>query len=389
MSYFFIVTEYLLFAIIGLQSWYFLIFALAGLLPRKLKSKPDADPVYFAVLIPAYKEDKVIIDTARAALSIDYPRDKYRTIILADQCKPETIAQLNDIGVEVLEVFFENSTKAKSVNKGLELLNENPPEAIVILDSDNHMATDFLKKASATFRAGYPIIQGHRTAKNKNTPFALLDAANEEIGNHIFRKGHRVLGLSSALIGSAMVFDFELYKKYMADILDVAGEDKLLELNLLRDGQVIEYLQGAYVYDEKVSNSQTFGKQRTRWIGAQLYFLKNYFFDGLRLLVTRGNIDYFDKCFQMALVPKVMMIALLGFLGVVSWFWSALLPWWQLMLVHYAAMLISVPKSLYNRDLVTAIFNIPKAVFTLIFSILRINKKTASTFEVTEKGQDK
>ena len=389
MTYLLNTIEYVLYIIMGLQACYFFIFAIAGLFPRKLKSNKEAAPVNFGVLIPAYKEDKVIIDTAKAALSIDYPRDKFRVIVLADQCKPETISQLKEVGVEVLEVFFENSTKAKSVNKGLELLSENPPEAIVILDSDNHMATDFLRRASETFRAGYRIIQGHRTAKNTNTPFAILDAANEEIGNHIFRKGHRVLGLSSALIGSGMVFDFMIYKNYMADILDVAGEDKLLELNLLRDGQVIEYLQGAYVYDEKVSNSQTFGKQRTRWIGAQLYFLKNYFFEGLKLLFTKGNLDYFDKCFQMALVPKVMMIALLGVLGFISWFWSALLPWWQLMLLHYIAMLVSVPKKLYNRNLIAAIFNIPKAVFALIFSILRINKKTASTFEVTEKGQDK
>ena len=250
------------------------------------------------------------------------------------------------------------------------------------------MSEDFLLRASQAYRAGYKIVQGHRTAKNKNTPFALLDAANEEIGNHIFRTGHRTLGLSSALIGSGMVFDYQLYKSYMADIHDVAGEDKLLEVNLLRDGHVIEFMKGAYVYDEKVANSQTFGKQRTRWIGAQLYFLKHYFLEGVKKLITKGNIDFFDKCFQMALIPKLFLIAILGVLGLASLLWD-IRPWWQLMAVHYLAMLISVPRSLYNKNLLQALFNIPKAVFALVGSILRINSKTASTFEVTEKGQDK
>jgi hypothetical protein len=49
-------------------------------------------------------------------------------------------------------------------------------------------------------------VQGHRTAKNTNNSWAILDAISEEINNNIFRKGHRVLGLSSAIIGSGMAF---------------------------------------------------------------------------------------------------------------------------------------------------------------------------------------
>src|SRR5690606_40838846 len=97
------------------------------------------------------------------------------------------------------------------------------------------MEHDFLEKINVAYQAGHKVIQGHRTAKNQQTTFALLDAINEEIGNSIFRKGHRVLGVGSALIGSAMAFDFEYFKSLMADIEDVAGEDKLIELKVFKD----------------------------------------------------------------------------------------------------------------------------------------------------------
>ncbi len=379
--------ELIFYVIIGMQVFYFFVFAVAGLAPHDLRIRKNQPLTKIAVLIPGYKEDKIIIDTARQALEIDYPKDLYRVIVLADSFQPQTLDALRKIGAEVLEVQFDHSTKAKSINKGLEYMENDPPEAVVILDSDNVMAHFFLRKISDAFKSGYSIIQAHRTAKNKNTPMAILDAANEEIGNHIFRKGHRNMGLSSALIGSGMVFEYGLYKKYMSRITDTAGEDKLLEMLLLKDGHTIEFYENAFVYDEKVSTTRNFGKQRTRWLGAQWYFFKHFFFDGLKNLLLKGNVDYFDKCFQMALIPKVLLIGLLGIIGLVNFFTDWLTYNWVLLTsLYYAAMFVSVPIRLYNRDLLRAIAHIPVAIFALVGSILRINKKTATHFEVTEKG---
>lgn len=380
--------ELVFFVLIGIQVFYFFVFAVAGLAPHELRISRNQPFTRFAVLIPGYKEDKIIVDTALKALEIDYPKEMYRVIVLADSFQPQTIDALKKTGAEVVEVKFDHSTKAKSINKGLEYLENNPPEAIVVLDSDNVMAHFFLRKISDAFKSGYKIIQAHRTAKNKNTPMAILDAANEEIGNHIFRKGHRNMGLSSALIGSGMIFEYKLYKKYMSKITDTAGEDKLLEMLLLKEGHTIEFYENAFVYDEKVSSTKNFGKQRTRWLGAQFYFLKHFFLDGMKDLLLKGNVDYFDKCFQMALIPKVLLIGLMGILGladyITDWFTY---NWLLLSALYFSAMLISVPASLYNKDLLRAIAHIPIAIFALIGSILRINKKTATHFEVTEKGQ--
>ena len=78
-------------------------------------------------------------------------------------------------------------------------------EIVMILDADNIMAPGCLEKVNAAFHAGLAM-QCHRTAKNKNTPVALLDAMSEEININLFRRGPSVAGLSAAPIGPGMAF---------------------------------------------------------------------------------------------------------------------------------------------------------------------------------------
>tara|TARA_R110002072_G_scaffold97726_6_gene214854 strand:- start:3004 stop:4194 length:1191 start_codon:yes stop_codon:yes gene_type:complete len=382
------ILEYLFLFIIGIQVIYFFLFSFGSLFKFKaLIQEPGLGKKNkMVVIIPGYKEDKIIIDTAKNALVQNYPKELYEVIICADSFSQTTIDELKKLDVTVMEVAFENSTKAKSVNKALELSSDSKPDIAVILDSDNIMAPDFLEKMNQAYNQGLKVIQGHRTAKNQNTSFSLLDAINEEIGNSIFRKGHRVWGVSSALIGSGMAFDFQYFKSIMSDIEDVAGEDKLVELKVLKERETIEYIEDALVYDEKVSNAQNFSKQRTRWVGVQIYFFKNYFWDGFKELVSKGNIDYFDKVFQMFLIPKVLLIGLLGFLGLLSLFTPLHEAWTNFMIIYFLSLLLAVPRRFYNKRLLIAVLNIPKAIIFMVLGILKIRKSTASKFEVTEKS---
>ncbi len=80
------------------------------------------------------------------------------------------------------------------------------------------MAKGFLNEVNVAFDLGAKVVQAHRTAKNLNTPFAFLDACNEEINNHIYRKGHAAIGLSPALIGSGMAFEYNYLHNLLKDL---------------------------------------------------------------------------------------------------------------------------------------------------------------------------
>ena len=303
----------------------------------------------FLVLIPAYKEDIVIVNVAIDALKQDYPQDLYDVYVIADQLKPETIETIRAASVNVVTVSFNISTKAKSINEGIIAAGENY-DAVVILDADNLMDYDFLSRSNELMNGGAIAIQGHRVAKNTESTFSILDAISEEINNTVFRKGHVALGLSSALIGSGMALEYHIYKKIMAKA-DTFAEDKELEFKLILNRNPIEYMDGVNIYDEKVSKPNVFVNQRSRWLAFQLIYAKRFLFDAFVELIARKNFDFFDKVMQQMLPPRIILLGLtfiFGFLSII--FNSGILyyAWLIQTVICIIGILLAIPKQFYN-----------------------------------------
>lgn len=353
---------------------YLFVFAIAGLFYKPIKYGHSANLRKFAVFIPGYKEDKIILDVAKKALEQDYPSEYFDVIIIADSFKKETVDKLKELPIKVNEVYFEKSSKAKSLNKTMEMLSDEY-EVALVLDADNIMANDFINQMNQAFNQGFIAVQGHRLAKNTNTHFAVLDALSEEINNHIFRRGHRVLGLSAALIGSGMAFDYQLYKSLMRQI-DSFGEDKELEHKLLQKKIHIEYLDKALVYDEKIAESHVFVTQRTRWIANQLNYASKYFSEGVKELI-HGNVDFFDKIIQHLIPPRIFILGFLSIIFIFSLIFNTI-SWnyaWGIQWILCAlTLLISVPKRLFTVKTVVALFYLPLGFLLMLVSLSKINQ---------------
>ncbi|GHB49751.1 glycosyltransferase [Mongoliitalea lutea] len=379
---------YSLFIFLFIQVIYLLIFSIAGHFYVEKNRNSTDQYSSFVIYIPSYKEDAVILDTAKKALTIDYPKQKFHIVVIADSLKKETIAQLSEMPLEVVEVSFEKSTKAKALNKALDV-NKKEFDYAIVFDADNVADSQYLHQMNQAFAKGYQVVQGKRTAKNKNNELAILDGISEGINNHIFRKGHRVLGLSSAIIGSAMGLEFNLYKKVLRQLTAVGGFDKEMELYLLKNKIVVGYAESAIVYDEKVQKVEVLENQRKRWLSAQLNYFKKHFFSGFTELFTKGNVDYFDKVFQMALLPRVVLIGVLPIVCLLSLFPGngPSLPLSILLLsLGYIAIIISVPREFVNKQLFKAILKLPLSIlriFKLLFKLKGANK----TFIHTPHGE--
>lgn len=377
------IIEILVFSYLAFAVVYISVFGFASLFSQKIE-KPLTDKMRkFAVLIPGYKEDLVIVDVAKDALEQDYPSDLYEVIVIADSFKPETLDKLRKLPIRLEVVSFEVSKKSKALNTCMAAIGDDYDIAM-ILDADNLMEHDVLRKINKAFNRGFLAVQGHRMAKNTNTSFAILDAISEEINNTIFRKGHRVLGLSSALIGSGMGVDYTIYKSMMAEI-DSVGEDKELEMRLLRNGYTIEYVEDAHIYDEKTSKPDVFVNQRRRWIAAQLLHFKAYFFPGLKELIKTGNFDFFDKVLQMIQPPRILLSGVLFLLSLSSgivyffeldsisqWFSLGFFYWLILFLLTAITLMIAVPHKFYNKKTFKALLSLPYGFILMILSLLRI-----------------
>lgn len=373
---FYCAAAYLLFNCI-----YFLFFAVAGHLKiKEAQHTPVTTYRKICLLIPAYREDIVILETTQAALRHAYDGE-VATYVIADGLQAATIKTLRQQGANVIEVNFEKSTKGKALLEALRVIPPNLYDVAVVLDVDNIMGTGVLLEINKAFASGYKVVQTHRTAKNIDTAFALLDACNEEISNHIFRKGHFALGMSPSLVGSGMAFDFSYFRKLLTGIGETVGEDKEIDYRILKDQEKICYLNKAFVYDEKIENAKVFTQQRTRWISTQLEYLKKYTVQGFVHLIRHGNTGFFDKVLQTLLLPKVLLIGCLGIFFILSlivpfgppvWFWAILV------LALSAALLIALPGYLYNRKLGAAILHLPWALVCMCAALFRLNKTKTS-----------
>src|ERR1044071_5462533 len=102
----------ILFVYLVINTLYFFIITIAGLVYRQPKYGINEKKKRIAVLIPSYKEDHIIVNTARRAAEHDYPKDSFDVFVAADQLQIETIEKLRAIPVNVLEVQFEIGSKA-------------------------------------------------------------------------------------------------------------------------------------------------------------------------------------------------------------------------------------------------------------------------------------
>lgn len=382
-----LILQYCILAYFTIQVGYLLFFSLAGKLVKATTFATAKKLRRIRIFVPAYKEDAVIIATAKNAISQNYPSILLEVVIIADSFSEATLNTLRSLPIKLVEVSFKNSTKGKALQKAIEATINDPVDIVLVLDADNHMAPDFLHAVNNAFEQGYEVVQGHRTAKNFQTSFAFLDACIEEINNHYFRRGHAAVGLPSALIGSGMAFDWNLFVSMLQDIGETSGEDKEFEFRLLRQRKKMAFLDGAFVYDEKVASSEVFSKQRSRWLAIQVEFFKKYFVEGW-VQLFKGNIGFFNKVFQTYLFPRVLLIATLFLWLVWAFVFSPQFVLFSVGLITALAvsLLLGIPARWYNKQLLVALLQIPGALFSMITAIMHMGK-ARKTFIHTPHGE--
>jgi len=369
----------LLFIYLATSIVWLLLIAIAGRFGKLCVYKVNPVKKRIAVIIPSYKEDAIITDTALKASQHNYPRDKFSVLVVADKLQAETVAQLRQIPVQVLEADV--NMKSRSVNAAMRYLNENDFDIAVILDADNIMGNDCLEKINDAFVQGCQAMQCHRTAKNQQTSVALLDAISEEININLFRRGTAVIGISAAPVGSGMAFSFPLLKQIFSveHILNNPGEDREIDMQLMKQKVFMHFIDDAWVFDEKVANAGVFEKQRVRWLEAQINHIRR-FSDADMKNAPRTTI-YWVKYLQNFLLPRLLFIMLLGILFALvlaQWVFkfNILTPepnWWLLIMIMYAAALaLSVPGRFYSTATLKAVIQIPVLMLSMIKAILKI-----------------
>lgn len=366
-----IAIHIILLALLAVPAVYYFIFAAAGRIAAKPAKKAEVEipESRFCILIPAYRSDSFIMPTAKAASGQDYPKDKFRVLVISDNMAGETEENLRKAGVEVLHVCFENSTKAASLSAAADHLGPDAADYAVILDSDNLVEPSFLREMNGVLRGRRIAVQGHRCAKNTDTPTALADGIFEEVNNLVFRAGHCALGLPSALIGSGMAFPYGWFAENVRGFV-TAGEDKEMELKLLEDGIFVEYAGGIPILDEKTRSVANLQKQRLRWLTSQ-YFLFGKAFTAFPK--ARLKAGYADKLFQWTFLPRILIVAGLPAVAIVTAIaGSAFMPAYvAATLLLYSGIALGIPDWVKPADLLAVLEEGPRMAAAILKNLFR------------------
>lgn len=325
-------VDIVLFIITAATVLYLGIFAVASLFKKNHESPRTKKQNRFVILIPSYKQDAVIEQAVISILSQAYPQRMFDVTIISDHQEEMTNMRLAQYPITLLTPNFEESTKAKSLQYAILNLPEfKIYDIALVLDADNIVEQDFLTKVNDAFEtAATKAVQMHRISRNRDTTVALLGAIFEEINNAIFRRGHINVGLSSALAGSGIAYDFAWFKTNVMKAR-TSGEDKELEALLLRQEIYIDYFDNIYVYGEKKRTTAKLNQQRGRWASEQFHnFIRNIKF--LPGAIFRKQYDLADKIIQWMLVPRTTMVTIILLMSIVLPFiyMTMVIKWWIL-----------------------------------------------------------
>lgn len=383
------ILDWILYVLFAINVLYLLIYSVGSLRPKRPQPVSAEEYKRFVLLIAAYREDTVIMDTVQACLSQNYPVDMYDIVVISDHMHPDTNKRLSALRIKLLQVDFEKSTNTKSLKTALEYLGPHAYDVALIIDADNIINCSYVSEVNNAFACpDVQVVQTHRIAKNLNTDMAYLDAISEEINNSIFRLGHVNLGMSAALIGSGMAFQYSLFYEAMMSNTSVGGFDRVLEMKLLYNCVFFHYLPDTYILDEKIQKPENFYHQRRRWLSAQYYSFAE-FVNHLWPAIRDGKWDFCDKLFQQASFSRVLLLGFVSILSVCStiWFpvWSG--KWWALLALLILSIIIAIPRRFWTWRMLRAFCLVPYSFILMFINLFRLkeaNKRFIHTVHGTE-----
>lgn len=249
-----------------------------------LQSKREATPPTqlscptFLILIPAHNEEKLLPRLLQSVAALDYPPTSYAAHVVADNCSDQTAAVARQMGATVHE---RTDTQLRGKGPALQWLLQRiwtsrlPHDAVVILDADSYVSSNFLRVMAEQLAAGKRVIQAYYgvDAPERTRNVALRYAAFAVL--HYLRPlGRVVLGGSAGLKGNGMVFAADVLRHHAWSA--ALTEDIELHMKLLLSGEPVSFAPQATVWAEMPDSAAQAESQHARWESGRLQMARHY-----------------------------------------------------------------------------------------------------------------
>ena len=362
-------ADAILFLLLAIPVIYLFTYALASLKKYKNPYPPAEKQHRFLVLFVVLKNGKEVIESINHFFDTQiYPREKYDVAVAATQLAEEDLITLLQMPINIVVPDKEHCSKVYAIQQVMERYSPNEYDAITIFNSDNKIVPTALELFNNAYYSGCDAIQAHRMTENLNTNIAVLNATSEEINNRLFRKAHTALGFSSALIGSGMMFDFEMFHRIVPR-LSSSDMTKAMEMELLKENIYTEYMEEIVCYCKKTEDTSGYSRERQRWLNAQ-YRSTLLAIVQFPIAFLQGKWDLCEKLFQWLMPSRLLLIAYIVACTAIMTLleWPLSIKWYILLGILFLTFLMALPEGEINRRFRKAFWSLPLLIFTSAFS---------------------
>ena len=241
-----------------------LLLSLAAIQRYRRRPARGLPPASVSVIIPAFREEQVIVRTIQAILDQHQPGLE---VLVIDDGSPDRTAEV------AREVFGDrpdvrifrkpNGGKASALNFGLARATG---EIVVALDADTIFAPDTIGKLLeplADPRVG--AVAGNAKVGNRINLVTRWQAIEYVTSQNIDRRAFALLNCITVVPGAVGAWRRSLVESVGGFSDDTLAEDQDLTLSLLERGWRVAYADRAIAYTEAPDTLASLSKQRFRW----------------------------------------------------------------------------------------------------------------------------
>ncbi len=255
-------------------------FAAAGLylaflsVPSKRRMPAIDTSLRVAVVVPAHNEATDIAATVTSLLHSDYPADRRRVVVVADNCTDDTASIARAAGAEVFERF---DSQRRGKGYALELAfqrllgesSETSPNLFVVVDADTVVSPNLLTACASRIAAGESAVQVDYQVRNAERSWRtrLLHIAFTAF-HDVRSSGRERMKVSCGLRGNGMAFSADTLRRVPHSAFSIV-EDLEYGIALGRAGVRVAYAHEAWVQGHMPSDAKSSESQRSRWEGGR------------------------------------------------------------------------------------------------------------------------
>lgn len=261
-------------------------------------------PVRFDIIVPAHDEEAGIARTVENLQTLEYPRDQFRVIVIADNCTDRTAAIARQAGAIVWERASAQRGKGHALRFAYQRsADDGFADAVVVVDADSQVSKNLLRAFATRLSAGARAVQAEYGVLNVHASWRTqLMTLAFALFHGVRSTARERLRLSAGLRGNGMCFTHELLREHPHRAFSVV-EDVEYAAQLSEAGVRVQFAADAHVLGEMPSGEKASRSQRRRWEGGRSDLLRRHVPSLLRRFVASRDIAALDTALDLLVPP--------------------------------------------------------------------------------------